>query len=226
MHKFWTTIALHTLLISILSISLGLVSNTIFVHSQGIKLNQSVEVQQTVTLQAVSFAGANFTTTSGNIYKNGQLIKLFGVSWFGFEDDGHSTHALWKRNLTDIILQVKAMGFNAFRLPFCPQTLANVPTGYISNTANPTLVGLKSLDLMDKVIEEMSRQGMYILLDIHNYDCTNTLPPLWYTPAYSEQQLITDLTFVANRYKNVENVVGIDIKNMMVMILHLAQHGG
>lgn len=167
----------------------------------------------TISNPLISNFGSNFTSSAGSIYKNGEKINLFGASWFGLEDDGYSPHALWSRNLKEIILQVKNMGFTAFRVPFCPETLKNVPTGYISDTANPMLVGLKSLDLMDKFIEEINAQGMYILLDIHNYTCTNTLSPLWYTSEYSEQQLITDLNFVANRYRNLDNFIGIDIKN-------------
>jgi endoglucanase len=160
-----------------------------------------------------SFTGSNFTSNQGSIYKNGQKINVFGASWFGMEDAGLSPHALWSRNLTEIILQTQSMGFPAFRVPFCPDTLKNLTTGYISDTANPTLTGLKSLDLMDKFLQELNAQGIYILLDIHNYTCTNVLPPLWYTPEYSEQKLISDLTFVANRYKGLENFIGIDIKN-------------
>jgi endoglucanase len=184
-------------------------SNNISLFSQ-VSVGQN---QPNSSALAIPSTGSNFTSSQGSIYKNGEKINVFGASWFGMEDTGLSPHALWSRNLTEIITQVKNMGFTAFRVPFCPDTLKNLPTGYISDTANPTLAGLKSLDLMDKFIEEINSQGMYVLLDMHNYTCTNVLPPLWYTPQYSEQQLITDLTFVANRYKNLPNILGIDIKN-------------
>lgn len=189
-----------------------ILTNTLNVFSQQIT-NTPIENIVTISNPSNIDTGSNFTSNAGSIYKNGEKINLFGVSWFGLEDSGHSPHALWSRNLKEIILQVKNMGFTAFRVPFCPETLKNVPTGYISDTANPTLAGIKSLDLMDRFIEEINAQEMYILLDIHNYTCTNTLPPLWYTPQYSEQQLIIDLSFVANRYKNIKNFIGIDIKN-------------
>jgi endoglucanase len=200
-------------IISVLLLILLCLSGVVNLFSQELS-SVSAGKQNVITSTEINTGlGSNFTSNQGNIYKNDQKIDVFGASWFGMEDDGLSPHALWNRNLTDIILQVKNMGFTALRVPFCPNTLKNLPTGYISDTANPSLVGLKSLDLMDKFVEELNNQGIYILLDIHNYTCTNTLPPLWYTSKYSEQQLITDLTFVANRYKSLPNFMGIDIKN-------------
>ncbi len=170
--------------------------------------------QPSVTAQnaPISGTGASYTTSNNQIFKNGQQIHLNGVSWFGFEDEGYSVHGLWKRNLTDVINQMKGLGFNAFRVPFCPAALKNLPAGYIDTTKNPGLANLKSLDLFDKVLAEMSAQKMYILLDHHNINCKE-LAPIWYNATYSEQQWITDLTFVANRYKNLEYFMGIDLKN-------------
>jgi endoglucanase len=155
---------------------------------------------------------ADYTTQNGKILKNGQEIHLYGVSWFGFEDEGYSPHGLWKRNLTDMINQMKNLGFNSFRVPFCPGALQNKPTGYIDTAKNPGLKSLNSLDLMDKITGEMNAQQMYILLDHHNADCKQ-LTPLWYTPTYSEQQWISDVTFLANRYKNLDYFMGFDLKN-------------
>jgi endoglucanase len=203
--KFWLAPFLVLVLLCLFISSISAFSATLF---QDVSLISNPVVETTIPTQ-----GSIFTSGNGNIYKNGTKINLYGASWFGMEDEGLSPHALWSRNLTEIISQVKGMGFNAFRVPFCPKTLKNLPTGYISDTANPSLADLNSLDLMDKFVQELDNLGMYILLDIHNYTCTNVLPPLWYTPDYSEQQLITELVFVADRYKNLTNFVGIDIKN-------------
>jgi aryl-phospho-beta-D-glucosidase BglC (GH1 family) len=168
--------------------------------------------------QSIAQSTANYTSQNGKIYKNNQEIQLFGVSWFGFEDEGYSVHGLWKRNLTDVIIQMKNQGFNAFRVPFCPANLQNKTTGYIDTVKNPALTGLKSLELFDKVLAEMNAQKMYILLDHHNIDCKQ-LAPIWYSVNYTEQQWINDLTFVANRYKNLEYFMGIDLKMNLARIL-------
>ncbi len=46
-------------------------------------------------------------------------IHLYGVNWFGFETRSYVVHGLWARNWEDMLRQVKSLGFNAIRLPFC-----------------------------------------------------------------------------------------------------------
>ena len=143
---------------------------------------------------------------------SGQEINLYGVSWFGFETNNHVVHGLWARNWKDMIEQIKGHGFTAIRLPFCPATLNNTGVTSINYSLNPDLQGLNSLEIMDKVIDELDRQGFYILLDHHTSDC-QTIDDLWYTSNYSEQDWVSDLVFVADRYQDVERVFAIDIKN-------------
>ncbi len=157
--------------------------------------------------------GANYTIgADGRIYKNGQKIALHGVSWFGAEGGAHAPHGLWTRNWKEMVTQMKSVGFNAVRLPYCPGTLRNVDTNTIDYGLNPDLKGLKSLDVMDKIVNELNNQQMYIQLDDHNPDC-NAQSDLWYTDSYPESQWIQDQAFLANRYKNLEYFIGLDIKN-------------
>lgn len=143
---------------------------------------------------------------------SGQEINLYGVSWFGFETNNHVVHGLWARNWKDMIDQIKGLGFTAIRLPFCPAAINDVGVTSINYGLNPDLQGLTSLEIMDKVISELDRQGFYILLDHHTSNC-QSIEELWYNSNYSEQDWISDLVFVADRYKNVERVFAIDIKN-------------
>lgn len=143
---------------------------------------------------------------------SGQQINLYGVSWFGFETHNNVVHGLWARNWKDMIEQIKSYGFTAVRLPFCPRTLDSVGVSSINYFLNPDLEGLNSLEIMDLVVEELDRQGFYILLDHHTSDC-QTIEELWYTASYSEQEWISDLVFVADRYENVDRVFAIDLKN-------------
>ena len=155
-----------------------------------------------------------YTTGQGYIYHNEHAIRLYGINWFGFETQSHIVHGLWARGYKEMIAQMKSLGFNAVRLPFCPQSLrwTTLPTGYIEYTKNPDLKGLTSLQIMDKIIEEFNRQEMYILLDHHTTD-SETISPLWYTDQYSEEQWICDLQFVALRYRDLPYFMGIDLKN-------------
>lgn len=143
---------------------------------------------------------------------SGQEINLYGVSWFGFETNNNVVHGLWARNWIDMIQQIKDVGFNAIRLPFCPRTLDSVGVSSIDYSLNPDLQGLNSLQILDMVVDELNRQGFYILLDHHTSDC-QTIEELWYNGSYSEQDWIDDLVFVVDRYKDVDRVFAIDLKN-------------
>ncbi|MCX7854120.1 MAG: cellulase family glycosylhydrolase, partial [Caldilineales bacterium] len=142
----------------------------------------------------------------------GHPIPLRGVNWFGFETEIHVVHGLWARNWRDMIIQMKNLGFNAVRLPFCPDTLRGSSVGGIDYSRNPDLVGKNSLQILDMVMAELDAQGFYILLDHHRPDC-NAISELWYTPTYSEQQWINDLVFVAQRYAHLPRFFAIDLKN-------------
>lgn len=154
-----------------------------------------------------------FSVDKGQLYNaQNQPIVLQGVNWFGFETQDHVVHGLWARNWQDMIGQIKTAGFNAVRLPFCPGTLQGVTPGAIDAQQNPDLQGLDSLQLLDKVIAELDKQGLYILLDHHRPDC-KAISNLWYTDSYSEAQWLEDLSFVAQRYAGISHVIGIDLKN-------------
>jgi endoglucanase len=165
-------------------------------------------------LLASASAAWSYEINAGKVQDNaGNPVQLRGVNWFGFETNNHVVHGLWARNWKDMITQMQAQGFNAVRLPFCPATLhGSAPPDSIDYGRNADLQGLSAIQVMDKVVGELSQRGMYVLLDHHTPDC-QTISELWYTPNYSEQQWISDLRFVAQRYAGVPGVIGIDIKN-------------
>jgi endoglucanase len=165
-------------------------------------------------MTATLTGAAGYRVQNGRIFDgNNQEIQLRGVNWFGFQQAGdYVVHGLWARNWRSQIRQMKNLGFNAVRLPLCQTVLQNVTPGSISYDLNPELRGKKSLELLDLVVNEFNTEGMFVLLDHHTPDCA-TLTQLWYTDSYSEQQWLDDLAFLADRYKNVPYVIGIDIKN-------------
>lgn len=77
-----------------------------------------------------------------------------------------------------MIAQMKGLGFNAVRLPFCPDTLRGSSVGGIDYSRNPDLAGKNSLQILDMVMAELDAQGFYILLDHHRPDCY-AISPLW-----------------------------------------------
>jgi endoglucanase len=159
-----------------------------------------------------SNTGGRYRAVNNKIYRDGSVVQLRGVSWFGFETETNVVHGLWVRNWKDMVSQMKSLNINAVRVPFCPPTLRGVQVNSIDYSRNEDLRGLNSLQLLDRVMEELSNQRMHILLDHHTPDC-KVITPLWYTNSYSENQWIQDLRFIAERYRNNPYFMGIDIKN-------------
>ncbi len=140
-------------------------------------------------------------------------INLFGVNWFGFETPDHVVHGLWARNWEDMLLQIKELGFNAIRLPFCTES---VQPGTMPSTIdyykNPDLQGLTSLEIMEKIVEKAGELGIFILLDYHRIGC-QYIEPLWYTDSFTEQDYIDTWVSVAQIFGKYWNVIGADLKN-------------
>jgi GH18 family chitinase/aryl-phospho-beta-D-glucosidase BglC (GH1 family) len=161
----------------------------------------------------ISTQAAAYTVEDGRVRDgDGNSVQLQGVSWFGFETDNHVVHGLWTRNWKDMIAQIRDLGFNSVRIPFCPGTLRGVTTSSIDTYKNPELAGKNSLEILDMVVEEFDRNGIHILMDHHRPDC-QSISTLWYVEGYSERQWIDDLVFVADRYSNLDFFMGIDLKN-------------
>lgn len=151
--------------------------------------------------------------------------RLTGVNWFGFETSSYVLHGLWSRDYKSVLKQVKDLGFNTLRLPWCDAMLEKSPNGIQINAygvdaytkimgMNTDLAGLSSLEIMDKVIAEANRLGLYIILDNHSKAADGYMnETLWYTAAVSEEQWIADWVSLINRYKSYPNVIGADLKN-------------
>ncbi|MCE4599732.1 MAG: cellulase family glycosylhydrolase [Desulfurococcales archaeon] len=140
-------------------------------------------------------------------------IHLYGVNWFGFETPDHVVHGLWARNWEDMLVQIKELGFNAIRLPFCTDSVqpGTMPST-IDYSKNPDLQGLTSLEIMEKIINKSAELGIFILLDYHRIGC-NYIEPLWYTDSFTEQDYINTWISVAERFGKYWNVIGADLKN-------------
>ncbi len=156
---------------------------------------------------AWSTDGARLVDGSGN------AVQIRGVNWFGFETSNGVPHGLWSRNLEEMLDQIADLGFNTIRVPFSAAIIdATQPVSGLNEAENPDLAGLTSLDVLDRFIEASGERGLAVILDRH------TLAPdnrhnLWYDDEYGPERLVTDWEFLAERYRNVPNVVGADLYN-------------
>lgn len=172
---------------------------------------------------------SGFYVDKGKIYDaTGQHIQVRGISHYGFNADVLQPEFLWSMGWKEQIAQIKSLGFNAVRVPFVPDTLYNTtPVDKLSYTnpgLNPELLGKTPLQVLDLWMAEADRQGLYIMLDFHSV--TNKRQyPTWFVDnpadyglmynnaAYTRDNWIRDLVFVANRYASLSHFFAIDIYN-------------
>ena len=178
-------------------------------------VSATVPVVSNISLASQPVSGGGYTASNGQIYDaSGQRVVLRGVNWFGFEGGGHVAHGLWGRNWHSMLTQIKSTGFNAVRLPICPASLhgASIGQGLVDYSQNADLQGLNSQQVMDKVVNEMNRLGLYVLIDMHTPDC-DKITELWHTPSYPESAWVPDLQGLAERYAALPYFIGLDLKN-------------
>ncbi|MDR7193734.1 glycoside hydrolase family 5 protein [Luteimonas terrae] len=159
---------------------------------------------------------------------DGRPVQLRGINHFGFNAPILQPQFLWKMGWKAQITQIKTLGFNAVRLPFVPDTLhVTTPVDQLSwldGPENQQLVGKTPLQVLDLWMAEADRQGLYVVLDFHSVSAQRQYPT-WFvdTPAdfglmyhgraYTEQDWIDDLVFVAARYAHLRRFIGIDLYN-------------
>jgi endoglucanase len=151
--------------------------------------------------------------------------RLTGVNWFGFETGNYMAHGLWSRDYKSVLRQIRDLGFNCIRIPWCNEMLDKTPSSiqinaygidaYTGETGlNLELEGLTSLEVLDKIIDEAANQGLYIILDNHSRAADGYMnETLWYTAGCPESQWISDWCMLIKRYQDKGNVIGADLNN-------------
>lgn len=165
---------------------------------------------------------------NGKLYDaDNREVRLTGANWFGFETSNLCLHGLWSRDWKGLLLQVKQMGFNCLRIPWCNKImdagskpnsitfygsdpLVNIQNGLI----NVELKDKNSLEVLDVIVRGCSELGIKIILDNHSRDPDGYMnEKLWYTPSCPEMKWIDDWKAIAGRYKNNPTVVACDLDN-------------
>lgn len=180
-------------------------------------------------LSAAQAPAAGYTTQAGRILDpSGQELQVRGVSHYGFNALILQPQFLWAMGWKQQIAQMKSLGFNAIRVPFVPDTLYNkTPVdqlSYIDARLNPELIGKTPLQALDLWMAEADRQGMHVMLDFHSVSKQRQYPH-WFVSnradfgliynrkAYTKENWLRDLAFVAKRYAGLPHFFAIDVYN-------------
>jgi endoglucanase len=145
--------------------------------------------------------------------ENNQPVRLTGLNWFGLETTNYCPHGLWVRSMTLFLDQIRGLGYNCLRVPYCNQMFdpGSVPNG-IDFHQDPDLMGKSGVEILDLLVQRAGERGMKIILDRHRPD-SGGQSALWYTPQYSEARWISDWVALAKRYKANPTVIGCDLHN-------------
>jgi chitinase len=180
-----------------------------------------VPITTSPTLNPVNSPPSGYLSTAGNqmVESTGALFRMTGINWFGFETSAFMPHGLWQRSYRQFIdVVADELGFNTLRLPFCNQALRfGTQANGLNTFANPELVGLSPLEMMDEVIRYAGTKNLRIFLDRHSAKADGLLlEDIWYIPGdsyYTEERWIEDWVMLAARYANNPTVVGVDLFN-------------
>ena len=169
----------------------------------------------------------NFLNSIGNkLYDTaGNEVRLTGVNWFGFETSLYSPHGIWSRDMKSVLQQIKDLGFNTIRVPWCNEMLDPGSTVNINSYGTDAYSGVSPMneeeatistpiELMDIFVRWCQENDMKIVLDNHSRAADGFLnEEVWYTDEYSEERWINDWLFLAERYKDYSAVVAMDLNN-------------
>ncbi len=172
-------------------------------------------------------AGAQATPSSGYWHAAGpQLldaagnpVRIVGVTWYGMETAKWVPAGLDTQRYTIILDQVKLLGYNVVRLPLSNELVERNPVITRAVRANPDLLGLHALDVLDRLVAYAGSIGLKVILDNHRCRAArpleiNTLDePLWYTKAYPQSVWLKDWQTLALRYRGNDTVIGFDLRN-------------
>ena len=109
----------------------------------------------------------------------------WAVGWPGGDDDLFAPIGLNAVNYKKTISDIKALGFNTIRLPWCDMWVGRHASAVPKRTPkfvaidalhNPELQGLTALQVTDRIVEQASVVGLKIIFDHHNNDCESGNP--------------------------------------------------
>jgi endoglucanase len=143
-------------------------------------------------------------------------ITLKAVNWYGFEYAPFVPGGLDKTSLDSILYTLHSLGFNALRIPFANETVERNPVVQQGVQANPELRGLRSLDIMQKIIERAHEFGIRVILCNSRSEAgrgPEIKTGLWYTADYPESAWFNDWITLVRRFRADSAFVGADLRN-------------
>lgn len=152
--------------------------------------------------------------------KNGKEVWITGVNWFGYNTGTNTFDGLWNSQLTPTVKSIADHGFNLIRVPISAQLInqwaaGEYPRANYNNAYNTELNEMNSLQIFDYFLKLAEQNGLKVMPDIHSAetDASGHNVNLWYTSKVSVEEYYHALEWLAERYKNNDTIIALDIKN-------------
>ena len=180
------------------------------------------DIKEMLTRTPNAKQGDDWLHVSGNkiLDKDGREVWLTGVNWFGYNTGTNIFDGLWNSNLRSSVKAVADHGFNLIRVPISAELLnqwsrGEYPRANYNNALNPELNALNSLQIFEYFLKLAEENGMKVMPDIHSAetDASGHNVNLWYTDRVSVNDYYHALEWLADRYKNNDTIIAIDLKN-------------
>jgi aryl-phospho-beta-D-glucosidase BglC (GH1 family)/uncharacterized protein YjdB len=120
--------------------------------------------------------------------------------------------------MEDVLDQVADLGFNVLRIPLSVQLVNQWRNGNgavpnsVDYGANPNLVGMSSLQILDASIAYCKQIGLKVMLDMHRVVNTQMLNT-WYADGYPPGDFEADWQWLVQHYANDDTVIAVDLFN-------------
>ena len=184
--------------------------------------NAAADVSELLKRSDKAKQGDDWLHTDGRriLDKNGKEVWLTGVNWFGYNTGTNTFDGLWNSQLKPSVEAIADHGFNLIRVPISAQLInqwakGEYPRANYNNAYNPELNDMNSLQIFDYFLKLAEENGLKVMPDIHSAetDASGHNVNLWYTNNVSVEEFYSALEWLADRYKNNDTIIAIDIKN-------------
>ncbi|MBE6853464.1 MAG: glycoside hydrolase [Ruminococcus sp.] len=167
--------------------------------------------------------------------KNGNEVWLTGANWFGFNCTENCAHGLYACDVDEFLSSCADHGINVIRFPISTELIVSWMNGepYEANSVQagyePPYVDINkdfvyedgktlknSMEIFDVIMQKCKVYGIKAFIDIHSPDANNSGHnyELWYGKAgVSTDVWIESLTWLADKYKDDDTLIGYDLKN-------------
>jgi len=184
--------------------------------------NVTVDKSELLKRSEVAKSGDDWLHTDGKyIYdKDNKKVWITGASWFGYNTGTNTFDGLWNSELKSTVEAIADHGLNLIRVPISAQLLnqwasGEYPKANYNNAYNTDLNSLNSLEIFDYFLVLCEKNGIKVMVDIHcaKTDAQGHNVNLWYTDEISVDDYYDALLWVADRYKENDTILAIDLKN-------------